>query len=580
MVAIVKVPGMMFQQRAVTISQGEPAENDNPPPSPSEGGLQGSIGQVWQCTAFSAGPAPTEDVQDAGDYDYFPDAEDQPDTIEVDVDGDGEADLEVTDEADIPDEGVIVEDGDTPDVDEDGDGEVDVDEDGDTVPDGEDADVAEDGEVSGPCDHAPFVDPLPFYPARGATDVALSPSLTFDWPDGAEVDPGDSIASYNLIVSVNPDLSSPVINVTGLPSSEYPVPAGALADATTYYWAMEAVDNCGRVTRSTIWDFTTVRTCLPYTFIDTDFTTGALSGGAINDVGTLRLAEDTSAWTGRYEGDVLPEAAGLTRTGTFSTAPASDGDILTAGTLGTDALGYYETNAGLDNATGWVVEARVRIDGQDGITPPYNVGFTLRADDGRRALEFRIDGGSSGQVCEPFNTGGCYPITTGFHTYRIESQGDNFILYVDGLLAIDGTGMSGSGTSGTNHIRIGDQITNPDSSFSIDYVRWYNLDDQIPYVSPGAYEGATVDTGMVDNDLTGSAVSWNPASIPGAVSVAVRAGNSPDLTAVPWSAELTDNPAMLPMLNGQYIQWRATLTAPSPAVTPVIEDVSGGTICP
>lgn len=568
MVSIIKVPGMMFQQRAVlNINNCEPAENDNPPPTPSEGGLQGSIGQVWNCTAFSAGPAPDEDVTDAGDYDYFPDVEDQPDTIEVDVDGDGEADLEVTDEADIPEDGVIVEDGDTPDVDEDGD--ADVDEDGDIVPE------TEDGEVAGPCDHAPFVDPLPFYPTRGATDVALSPSLTLDWPDGAEVDPGDSIVSYNLIVSANPDLSSPIINVTDLPASEYPVPAGVLADATTYYWAMEAVDTCGRTTTSPIWDFTTVRTCLPYSFTDTDFTTGTLSGGAINAAGTLSLAEDSTAWTGRYEGDVLPTAVGWTPVGSAGSATPSGGE-LTINTLGSNGGRYYEINPAFDNALGSVVETRLSVDGSDGGGMLY-----LSMADGRRALDFNIYGD---QIIET-NSVMSYPFPApgpGLHTFRIEFRGDDFRVFMDGNTTpvIDGTGRSFADGGGASFIRFGDQTGAPDINARVDYLYSYNLGDKIPYLSSGTFESTPVDTGMLDNDLTGSTIGWNPASAPGAVSVAVRAGNSSDLTAVPWLAELTNNPAILSTLNGQYIQWRMTLTAPSSSVTPVVEDVSGGSICP
>ncbi|MFA4904889.1 MAG: hypothetical protein WC645_00045 [Candidatus Margulisiibacteriota bacterium] len=566
MVSIIKVPGISFQQRGVlNINNCEPAENDNPPLSPEQGGLQGSIGQVFDCTAFSAGPAPTEDVPDAGEYDYFPDAEDLPDTIEVDVTGDGEADLEVTDIADIPEDGVIVEDGDTPEVDEDG----------DTVPDG-DADVVEDGEVSGPCDNAPFVDPIPAYPSIGEINVPLDPTLILNGADAVDVDPGDRIVSYNFIVSINPDLSSPVINVTDLSASEYPVPAGALADATTYYWAMEAVDTCGRVTRSAIWNFTTLNTCAAYPSVDTDFTAGTLSG-VVASLGSLRLAQDGTAWSYGYEGDVSPADVGWELVnGAGSDTPL--GGELIFNTMGSDGVRYYQRSGGFDPAVGSVVEIRPSIDDSDGGGYLY-----LLMRDGSRFLALNI---YSDHIVES-NSGMSYffPLPgPGMHTYRVEFKGDDFRVYMDGDLTpvIDGTGRSLEPAGGINDLRFGDPTSSGDIAARIDYIRSYNLGDQLPYASPGSYESAPVDTGIIAIDHTGETMGWSPLSAAGTVTIAVRAAD--DLTALasaPWSAELTDNPATIPAgIVGRYLQWRVTLTAPDPTTTPVVDEVTVTRTCP
>jgi hypothetical protein len=361
--------------------------------------------------------------------------------------------------------------------------------------------------------------------------------------------------------------------------SQYAIPAGILANNVNYSWQIDAWDSCtptANLISSPVWTFTTEPACAPYSFTDTDFTTGTLSGGAVANAGSLRLQEDYSAFTGRYEGDVLPTMVGWTRNGSFVSESVSGG-ILSNNTLGTDLSGYYELGTSFDNAVGEVVEWRMALDAQDDSTPLATTPFQVRVDDGRRLLRINI---FTDRVCDQ-STNSTYMLdATTYHTYRLVAQGDDVLLYVDGVLAIDGTGMSGTGTGGSNYIRFGDQITIPDGSARIDYLYYYNAGTRLPYLSSGTYESTPIDTAVPGYEHSGDTIGWVPTTGAGEVSIAVRTGDSADLTSVPWSTEMTDNPAILPGITGQYLQWRATLNAVPATSTPIVEEVNGGRTCP
>ena len=321
-----------------------------------------------------------------------------------------------------------------------------------------------------------------------------------------------------------------------------------------------------------------VPVCVPYTIFDTDFTSGTRTD--VEGSGYIGLMEDSSAYTYRYEGDVLPTAAGWTETGSAGTASSSGGE-LSINTLGTNGQRVYSSNPSFNNTTGYLVEAEIRINAQDDTSSPLNSGFIVRTEDGSRILDFTF---FTDRVCEPNNTGSCYMVdNTSFHTWRIASQGNDFMLYDNGAVAINGMGMSLSG-SALNSLLIGDLRTNADASATINNVYYYNLDDQLPFASPGTYLGAPVDTGVLGYDHSASTIGWVAGSGSGGnVSVAVRSADDLiSLESASWSAEMTGNPVALPAITGQYLQWRMTLEDPAgpPAETPIIEEVSGGRSCP
>ncbi len=86
-------------------------------------------------------------------------------------------------------------------------------------------------------------------PANNATRV--SPSPTFTWQAA------QNATSYTLVVSTNANLSTPIINVSGIAGTSYSY-AGSLTQGTLYYWAVTAV-NANGTGRSNIWRFTVDR---------------------------------------------------------------------------------------------------------------------------------------------------------------------------------------------------------------------------------------------------------------------------------------------------------------------------------
>ncbi|MEM1214177.1 MAG: PA14 domain-containing protein [Bacteroidota bacterium] len=75
-------------------------------------------------------------------------------------------------------------------------------------------------------------------PASGDVGVSWNPILT--WTSSADAN------SYNVTVSTNSNLSSPVINATGITTTSYSI-SSTLSANTTYYWRVRAVNNTGSV---------------------------------------------------------------------------------------------------------------------------------------------------------------------------------------------------------------------------------------------------------------------------------------------------------------------------------------------
>jgi peptidoglycan/xylan/chitin deacetylase (PgdA/CDA1 family) len=79
--------------------------------------------------------------------------------------------------------------------------------------------------------------PQPLLPVNGT--ISSDSSISFKWSNVTDTVSG--AATYDLIVSSNPDLSSPLVNPTGLNESRYNIAAGILGDGT-YYWKVRSSD--------------------------------------------------------------------------------------------------------------------------------------------------------------------------------------------------------------------------------------------------------------------------------------------------------------------------------------------------
>ncbi len=145
------------------------------------------------------------------------------------------------------------------------------------------------------------------------------------------------------------------------------------------------------------------------------------------------------------------------------------------------------------------------------------------------------------------------------HTYRIDWKVDGFDFYVDGALVSSRTDVV------TEQMRVAASEFNAGGvSLSVD---WMSL---TPYISPCTFESRVFDAGQAVNWSDLSSVGSAPTGT--SVSFETRSGNTsaPDET---WSAwEAVNSPIASP--DGQYLQYRATLSASDPAQTPVLESVT------
>jgi hypothetical protein len=96
---------------------------------------------------------------------------------------------------------------------------------------------------------APPAAPTLSSPTNGATNISVTPTLTWNASTGA--------TSYGLQVSTSSSFSTTVVNQTGITNASYPV--SGLAGSTTYYWRVNATNAGGTSAWSTpVWSFTTV----------------------------------------------------------------------------------------------------------------------------------------------------------------------------------------------------------------------------------------------------------------------------------------------------------------------------------
>ena len=435
-------------------------------------------------------------------------------------------------------------------------------------------------DAGGVCNNPPTV-PVLTAPTSNASGVSVKPGFTWNAATDPDIATYGDALDYRLQVCSDNACSSVVLDKPGLSSLNYTPTAGeALNNNTPYWWRVFATDKCPTSVPSAIRKFTTEAMCTPWSFAETNFTTGTATNLVVNS-GSVKLAEDYTAWTTMYDGTALPDASvpAWTANGTTTSNSVLGGE-LTLYSLGSNLTDYYSIMPTFNNATGGIVESRLKINGMDDSTPPNSMGMAFRIADGTRAIDFTLFNNS---ICEPANTGNCYTIPGGaasYHKYRMTFKNNDYMVYVDDAVALDGTGMSMGGAGGQNYIKVGDNATNADTSTTFDYIYYYNAGSKLPYKASGTYVPTSpVDSGVAGNDFGGGTISWLPASAPGLASVAVRAGDSADLSAVPWGAEMTANPATVPVGTlGRYMQWRLTLNGPTDTAT--VDDVDGSKTCP
>ncbi|MCX6160767.1 MAG: GEVED domain-containing protein, partial [Ignavibacteriae bacterium] len=88
------------------------------------------------------------------------------------------------------------------------------------------------------------------YPANNS--LGIIPTVTLDW----DVAPG--AATYRMQLSADSTFASTILNVAGLPTSQYTVPGGFLSILTNYYWRVNSTNVNETSIYSPVWKFRTM----------------------------------------------------------------------------------------------------------------------------------------------------------------------------------------------------------------------------------------------------------------------------------------------------------------------------------
>lgn len=157
----------------------------------------------------------------------------------------------------------------------------------------------------------------------------------------------------------------------------------------------------------------------------------------------LRIDENATEWEYEYNANVEPEIYGweLKENAAADLANASGG-ILYLNTSSENAYWWYNYNWNASNSIGVTLEANFKV---EDIGPNSDLFLFVRDGtrfDGINIFENRIQCLNDPSLFYYIDT------TDQFHIYRITAKNDDIMVYVDGLLCINGTNRYTSSTSG------------------------------------------------------------------------------------------------------------------------------------
>ncbi len=200
--------------------------------------------------------------------------------------------------------------------------------------------------------------------------------------------------------------------------------------------------------------------------------------------GLVKLTSvDNIKWDYEYLADVEPDSDGwILYENVIGDMASVSGGILTLDTTTEDGYWWYLYNWGISNAVGVTLEARIKIEstGSD-----YGLHLIIRDgiyEDGLVFFNNRI-------VVTPDSDIGTYYMDTtdNFHTYRLTAKGNDFLVYVDGVLRLDGTGKYND-PHGMNHVLYGD-VSSEFDRYSRSYCDYIKFNTSGPFPpDPVAYQ--------------------------------------------------------------------------------------------
>jgi hypothetical protein len=214
---------------------------------------------------------------------------------------------------------------------------------------------------------------------------------------------------------------------------------------------------------------------------------------AMQRLGTARLGDGfphLPTWTQDMQMTSLPSAQGWTWTGTATEANAMS---IQGGKLYQNATGYTSTQTGyyqrtttFVNATGWAVSWKCRVNADPNTRDDYLVSVLVQ--DGTSQIYILIK-----EYFLQANAGNAaaFVIQGDFKSqervFTLCGQGTNYYLFIDGKLAVDGTGTFNTSAGGGNSFSFGDRSAtasaNADAIWS--YVKYYQGGMLLPTASSG-----------------------------------------------------------------------------------------------
>jgi hypothetical protein len=207
-------------------------------------------------------------------------------------------------------------------------------------------------------------------------------------------------------------------------------------------------------------------------------------------------------WTHEYPADLEPEDYGWTCVNnSVGDLASASGGILLLDTTPESAYWWYDLTWGASNSLGATFEAKLKIESSNG-------GIRVILYDGKYYTGMILYSDRIGILDS--STGYYMDTTDSFHTYRFTVQNNDYMIYVDGILRIDGTNQHNAGTAG-NHCLWGDtdNVASYSGRAEWDYVR-YNISGAFPPTSSSYFENGNLTSTEI---FLPNEMSWDRISI-------------------------------------------------------------------
>jgi hypothetical protein len=201
---------------------------------------------------------------------------------------------------------------------------------------------------------------------------------------------------------------------------------------------------------------------------------------------TLCYDENATNWEYDYDANIEPEQDGWElKENAVADFANSTGGVLNLNTTLENAYWWYNYNWSASNAIGFTLEAKVKI---EDIGPNSDLFLFVRDGTYYEGIQFfknKIQGWFDSSLVYYLNT------TDRFHIYRITAKENDFMVYVDGHVCINGTDKYGGSTSG-NVAQFGDTT---DSSTYMSWSYW----DYVRFNTSGVLEPKHFSEGLLSS---------------------------------------------------------------------------------